>query len=69
MWVKRKLEDLMCGEAQLVHFRGKVWAHAHTESAVGRLGRGAAYGADGVRRGGWMSVMGIIKGKCVDVGR
>jgi hypothetical protein len=39
MRCKRELEDLMCGEAELVHVRGKVWTHAHTESAVGGLGR------------------------------
>jgi hypothetical protein len=68
MWVKRKLEDLMCGKAQLVHVRAKVWTHAHAESAVGRLGRGAANGADGVWGGGWVGVVGIIKGKSLDIG-
>jgi len=64
---KRKLEDLMCGEAELVHVRAIVWTHAHTESAVGRLGRGTANRADGVWWGGWVSVVGIIKGEGLDI--
>jgi hypothetical protein len=68
MWCKRELEDLVCGEAELVHVRGKVWTHAHTESAVGRLGRGTAHGADGVWGGRRVGVVGIIKGECLDIG-
>ena len=68
MWGQRKLEDLMSGKAELVLFRGKVWSHAHTESAVMSLGRVAADRADGVWRGGWVGVVGIIKGEGLDVG-
>jgi hypothetical protein len=68
MWGQRKLEDLMSGEAELVLFRGKVRTHAHTESAVGRMGRVAADRVDGVWGGGRVGIVGIIKGECVDVG-
>jgi len=68
VWGQRKLEDLMSGEAELVLFRGKVRTHAHTEGAVGRLGRGAADRADGVWGGGWVGVVGIIKGEGLDIG-
>jgi hypothetical protein len=58
----------MSGVAELVLFGGKVWTHAHTESAVGRLGRSAADRADRVWRGGWVGVVGIIKGEGLDIG-
>jgi hypothetical protein len=68
MWGQRKFEDLMSGEAELVLFRGKVWTHAHTESAVGRLGRVAADRPDGVWGGGWVGVVRIVKGEGLDIG-
>jgi hypothetical protein len=58
----------MSGEAELVLFRGKVWTHAHTEGAVGRLGRGAADGTDGVWGGGRVGVVWIIKSEGLDIG-
>ena len=37
---KGELEDLVGGEAELVFFfTSEVWAHAHSEGAIGRLGR------------------------------
>src|SRR5579864_6192035 len=67
MWCKRELEDLVGWEAELVLFFGKGWTHAHTESAVGRLGRGATDGADGVWWGRGVGVMRIIKSEGLDV--
>jgi hypothetical protein len=67
MRCKRKLEDLVSGETELVHFRGKVRTHAHTEGAIGRLGRGTANGADGVWGGGRVGIVGIIKGEGLDI--
>jgi hypothetical protein len=67
MRCERKFEDLVCWEAELVLFCGEVWTHAHTKSAVGRLGRGAIDRVDGVwgRRG--VGVVGRIKSEGLDV--
>ena len=67
MRCERELEDLVSGEAELVFFGGKVWAHAHTKSAVGSLGRGTTDRADGVWGGRRMGVVGIINGEGLNV--
>ena len=65
---KRELENLVSGETKLIFFGGKVGAHAHSESAVGSLGRGTTNRVNGIRRGGWVRVVRIIKSECLDVG-
>ena len=65
---QRELEDLVGGEAELIIFGGEVWAHAHSESAVGGLGRGAANRANRIRRRGRVRVVRIIKSEGLNVG-
>jgi hypothetical protein len=67
MRCEREFEDLVGWEAELVLFCGKVRAHAHAESAVGRLGRSAIDWADGVWRGRRVGVVRVINGKWLDV--
>jgi hypothetical protein len=66
---KGKLEDLVRGEAELVFFfGGEVRTHAHSESAIGRVGRVTANWANRIGRGGWVRVVRIIKSERLDVG-
>lgn len=50
----------MGGEAELAVLGGEVRAHAHTESVVGRLGRGVTNQADRVWEGRGMGIVWII---------
>jgi hypothetical protein len=64
---ERELEDLMGGKAKLVFLRGEVRAHAHAESAVGRLRGGTTNGAYRVWGGRWVGIVRVIKCKSLNV--
>ena len=66
MWCDGELEDLVDGEAELVVFGEEleVWTHhAHTESVIGRMGRGATNRADGVWEGRGVGIVRITRRK------
>ena len=61
MWCEGELEDLVGREADLGVLRGEVRTHAHAESAVRRVGRGATNRADGVWEGRGKGIVRITR--------
>jgi hypothetical protein len=53
-------KSLVGGEAELAVLGGEVWAHAHTESVVGRLGRGVTNRADRVWEGRGVGIVWVV---------
>ena len=57
---RKNLVTLVGGEVELAILGGEVRAHAHTESVVGRLGRGVTNRADRVWEGRGVGILWII---------